>query len=132
MKHYIDYTAHMKSGSIFLIILLVVVIAISLLFPALGGLEAFSGMSSSYSTVGSGEAVDNDVPYLINPSSASCTSIGGLGGLFCSYGATQTNDPLANPTGSMNCRGTGLTTNGGNVCMSDSTFQLLTTRGGNT
>jgi hypothetical protein len=89
--------------------------------------------SLNYSTVQGNKPIDSGISMLIDQNNGKqCKKIFGFDGLFCAPDSLNNGiDPFYGLSSSSTCAGSGLTKTGGNLCLNDTTYGLLTTRGGN-
>jgi hypothetical protein len=143
----------LSAGAIFLILFLVIIVFLSAVLPAnvLSWLDLEGGFKKSvspfsfgsnkegftttttYSTYLDNKPIDSGISNLIDPSKEKdCKKIKGFNGLFCN--PTELNgglDVFYGLPSNSTCEGSGLTKSNGNVCLDKASYNLLTTRGGN-
>jgi hypothetical protein len=129
------------SGQVIFLIILVAIVLIlaALLPPKMQNVEGFSGVRSSkmlsYSAV-DGSAIDtfNNNSLSNGGQNPNQSCVRTIGGLHCNGGDDATVgqiDRFYSLPSDTSCAGSSLTKGNGNICLDDSTKQLLTSRGGN-
>jgi len=133
------YMRFLSSGATFLILFLIVIVFLSAVLPPffiniespIPWIEAFR--STPYSTYDENQDIDSRVSNLIDPTKErQCKKIYGFDGLYCNPDSLNGGiDVFYGLKSNTSCAGSGLIKSNGNLCLDKASYDLLTSRGGN-